>query len=1567
MDEALVSQQTILQNSAFQTEDLDAYDSDCDDLSLAKAVLMANLSSCDSDVLSEMYRSTQAMHMLMKPKVFYDDTYKQALGYQNPFYLKKAQRIKPTLYDGSVIAKEQAVISLIDDEETLILEEASRSKMLNKQNDPISIENKINISPIDYFKLNKIKEDFGNCFVTQKEFSAEQAFWLKHLPISKTPVKSHTPVRIEAFSKLPKGLGVLNIPKNEITEVQTIFNQMEAAVNQCFVDKNDFEIQIKQLRIDNDQLLNQIISQDIVHIAINSVDILDMNKSCVNECCKCLELETELFKQKDFIEKETCPNLPKPSEKLVAVTPLNKDKRARFFEPVTSSSNILKQTDSLKAQDSNKPLLNSTGVKPATSDSIKPSGNTKTNRTSRPSSSNKINKVEDQSRSVKSRKNKMNRVDKPECNAHVMKSMLNANYVSEHVSNALVKHYVRNAKFESLCVICNKCLFDDNHGKVFTKMGYSWKPIRRIFTIVGNMCPLTRITSKIVPPKETTIPPVITSGLKVYSRRLKASRSEGCPNCSVDEVPEFVIKFLKMIQVRLNATVRNIRTDNGTEFVNQTLRSYYEEVGILHQISVARTLQQNGVVERRNRTLVEAARTIEDLGKLKPIADIGIFVGYAPAKKAFRIYNKMTRLKVETIHVDFDELTTMASEQFIPADLATEPAVSTSTLSSTTIDQDAPPISTSQTTSKTPSLVIPLSVEEADHDIKVAHMDNNSTCDILIPEPSSKESSTQIIIQNNKYGMVTCEPADTPMVEKSKLDEDPQGQAVDATRYRGMHSRSKHIDIRHHFIKEQVENGVVELYFVRTEYHLADIFTKPLPRERLDFLIKNLGMQSMTAETLKKLINEEEVPFLERVKISSTNIRLETTVPQKEETFQVFIDLIKNSTYLKDFTISADIPEIFIRQFWYSIKKLPGTNSYEFLLANKKCVVNAYVFKTILDIYPRVEGVDFTDVPDDDTALTFLIELGYKGRRRDQDMKTCHIMDSPKSSSITSSNNTCLSPTSSINIIIQSKMMVLYADLNLPELEKIIRNTYYLFPDVMLTDAIKQSESYQMFIKYSTGQIPPKKSRGKGSQGKKMTDTPVTDIDVSEEYEPEPAKKKTSSKRRVKKKVTLSADDNIIFDDPDVALELEKQGSKYSDDDSDDEVDKDDDANDEGDEHISDTQDADDEYAETKSDEDDIYKYKIRVHTDEDDEMTNTEVEGSDKGDKEVTDTSKVDAEKTLEVKDDAKKTELPPSSSSLSVSLGFGDQFLKTSSDTSLIGTVKDTTDVEISSLMDINIQSEVPHIQSPFILRVPISMISEPSILTPIQENPLATPVTTLPPPSVSTTPPLRVAKLEKDVSELKKIDLSAEAITDLKTQVPTVVDNYLGSKVRDVFQKELQKHTVDLIQKYYLTQALESSKIKTPTINLEQESEKSPSEILKIKKEQAEKQKMPQNPANHRLYHALMEALIEDENAMDKGVADTVKDHKRKHDDDDDEDPPARPNQGKMTKRRRTKESVSSKKPSATKETPKGKAPSKGSKTGKSVSAKEPVEEPIAEVVMDDVGEDVVRDDNQPQVAF
>ncbi|GKE38059.1 hypothetical protein Tco_1461464, partial [Tanacetum coccineum] len=213
----------------------------------------------------------------------------------------------------------------------------------------------------------------------------------------------------------------------------------------------------------------------------------------------------------DTLRGLTCPSLTKPTKKLVAVTPMNKDKKVRFVEPVTSSSNITKQTDSLRTKDSNKPLLTSIGVNTTTSASgSMPSGNTKKIRISRPPSSNQKNKVEEHPRKVKSSLNKMNSVSEP-------------------ISNAHVKHFVRNAKFESICAICNKCLFDANHDMCVIDYVNDVN-VCRTFTIVRNKCPLTRITStNEVPLKETTITPVITQSptLKVYSRKPKASRSVG--------------------------------------------------------------------------------------------------------------------------------------------------------------------------------------------------------------------------------------------------------------------------------------------------------------------------------------------------------------------------------------------------------------------------------------------------------------------------------------------------------------------------------------------------------------------------------------------------------------------------------------------------------------------------------------------------------------------------------------------------------------------------------------------------------------------------------------------------------------------------------------------------------------------------------------------------------------------------------------------------------------------------------------------------------------------------------
>nr|GEV42084.1 hypothetical protein [Tanacetum cinerariifolium] len=136
-------------------------------------------------------------------------------------------------------------------------------------------------------------------------------------------------------------------------------------------------------------------------------------------------------------------------------------------------------------------------------------------------------------------------------------------------------------------------------------------------------------------------------------------------------------------------------------------------------------------------------------------------------------------------------------------------------------------------------------------------------------------------------------------------------------------------------------------------------------------------------EVPKELPKVNMVPSTERVNISSTNVRLETIVHQKEETFQVIINVIKNSMCFEAFTLTIEVPEIFMQQFWYTIKKVKDSESYEFLLANKKCIVDVEVFKKIIGICPRVKGEEFTKVQDTDATLTFLIDLGYKGKKND--------------------------------------------------------------------------------------------------------------------------------------------------------------------------------------------------------------------------------------------------------------------------------------------------------------------------------------------------------------------------------------------------------------------------------------------------------------------------------------------------------------------------------------------------------------------------------------------------------
>nr|GEU71247.1 retrotransposon-related protein [Tanacetum cinerariifolium] len=470
----------------------------------------------------------------------------------------------------------------------------------------------------------------------------------------------------------------------------------------------------------------------------------------------------------------------------------------------------------------------------------------------------------------------------------------------------------------------------------------------------------------------------------------------------------------------------------------------------------------------------------------------------------------------------------------------------------------------------------------------------------------------------------------------------------------------------------------------------------------------------------------------------------------------------------------------------------------------------------------------------------------------------------------------------------------------------------------------------------------------------------------------------TDTKPRVPDEEKVTSEANVTLDWG------SKQESEYSEEDDDDDDDDDDKSIDLEKKNIDET---DNEFMlseEYVQDDDEGNNDKSvhgdeKVNNDEDEEMTTAEDAETENGDEEITDAAKADAEKTKEVKDDTKKAEFPPSSSSLSISLGFGNQFLKLSSNTSLISIVKDTTDAEINSLLDVKIQQEIPNIESPSVLIVHVLVISEPSFLTPIHETPLVGRATTLPPlyvlsiscvPLQSTTPiqtplitieapsvtiipdPLhdviqRIYVLEKDVQELKEADNTTKLLTLIKSKIPLAVHAFLGS-IKNALEKTLTPGS------FIFSQAQPSLKVAELLYEYE----------LKIIL--FEKIDKSHSYLTHDKHHALFDALLNSmslDDAIARGQVDLEKVLRKR--DQDDEDPLTRPNQCKKTKRRRTKESEPSKKSSTSKDSSKGKSPTKTSKSGKSMTTKELVEEPVIEIASDDMEhtiDDVANDADQ-----
>ncbi|GJW53584.1 retrovirus-related pol polyprotein from transposon TNT 1-94 [Tanacetum coccineum] len=761
--EGQATQTVITHNAAYQADDLDAYDSDCDELNTAKVALMANLSHYGSDALAKVNnhdnmdnnminQAVQAMPSSEQSSVVnHSETEITSDSNIIPYsqYVKESQQT--AVHKSNSSAQQDALIlSVIEQLKTQVIN-CTKINLDNKSvNDTLTAELERYKEQVKVLKegqnvdLKKKESLMQTVTLLKNDFKKEEsrnidreiALEKKNSMNSSDPSPSCRPTKVEVPKELPKvsmvntslkklkhhlaGFDVVVKERttataitegswgfehtkacfrdeiipfvkalkdifntfnqyliDELTEVQNVFHQMEQAVEQHSLESKTFEVKMNQVLNENERLLEQVISKDIVNIIVNSsVDNASVN---MHECKKCLKLETELLNKKDFIEKETydklfrsyttlekhcislevdtqlnqeifqrdnsvsnqsapnfdqyfelnelkaqsqekdtvirklkerikslsgnmnedkvkkdieeietinieldhrekdlvitalknelrklkgndladnvvtkhtidpemlkvdvepiapkllnnrtthsdylrhtqeqaailkeelliiirqtCPSINNSSDKLVAVTPKNKDKRVRFTEPVTSSGNTNIKTASSSNLVSNKPMLPSTGVKPSTSASrSQPSGNTKKDKIQQTPSSTQKNK----------------------CNG----CMLSDNHdlcVLNFINDVNARAQSKSVKKSSKRKVWKPT------GKVFTNIGYTWRPTGWTFTIVGNVCPLTRITTTAEVPLrkptalETDTPkPVVTL---VYSRKTRKSKT----------------------------------------------------------------------------------------------------------------------------------------------------------------------------------------------------------------------------------------------------------------------------------------------------------------------------------------------------------------------------------------------------------------------------------------------------------------------------------------------------------------------------------------------------------------------------------------------------------------------------------------------------------------------------------------------------------------------------------------------------------------------------------------------------------------------------------------------------------------------------------------------------------------------------------------------------------------------------------------------------------------------------------------------------------------------------------
>nr|GEU91836.1 hypothetical protein [Tanacetum cinerariifolium] len=664
-----------------------------------------------NNILVKMGQSIQTIHMLSpKPDSFYHTKHKMALGYQNHFYLKQAQKKQQSLYDGKVLLEKHDPPVVHDSEETLQLAQESHQKMkqLNKE-----------IKPANYTKINHL----SGVFVSQMANSREELYFSN---ASKTANVSKS----------------ISIPNEEFLDDTT------PSVAQAAKFVGDFKSLAKEadeslakhkaLELEIERLLRAVVSQDIMSV-VQKESVVDT-----------LNLKTELEPYKDMQQKierlqAQLGDIKGKSKDTSCVSdtlnPLSQKLENENVELEFQVLNYAKENAHLKATYKN--LFDSIYVSHTQTKTIISSLQNELQNTIYENAKLRaqlfkkvsVQKGNKRGTSMNTKFAKQSILSKPPKVGMFRINPFKTSREEKHVpNNVRASARTKPITVSQPPVITKKDVNSDSNGLSSTSViqiclwcvdsGCSKHMTGNIKLLINFVWKF----SGIVRFENDHVAAILGFGDLQWGNILitRVYFVEGLGVHALSPLDLVIKTFLKRITVLLQSPVIIIRTDNGTEFKNQVLKEYFDSVGISHQVSSVRIPQQNGVVERRNRTLVEAARTmlifsraplflwaeaiatacftqnrsiihhrfnktpyelindrkpnisflhvsgalcypkndLEDIGKLGAKGDIGFFIGYSADSCAYKkVYNRRTKKIMETMNVSFNELSAMAFEQ----------------------------------------------------------------------------------------------------------------------------------------------------------------------------------------------------------------------------------------------------------------------------------------------------------------------------------------------------------------------------------------------------------------------------------------------------------------------------------------------------------------------------------------------------------------------------------------------------------------------------------------------------------------------------------------------------------------------------------------------------------------------------------------------------------------------------------------------------------------------------------------------------------------------------------------